>query len=154
MHHPIENPKAKTVGVAIAILHRQGQFLLQLRDDFPHIIYPGHWGLFGGHLEPQETPEEALKRELLEEINYSVSNPVAFGIYPDEKAVRHVYHAPLTVPLEQLILREGADFSLVSPADIEKGTFLSPKLGELRPLGKIHKKILLDFINSFQNFVD
>jgi len=23
------------------------------------IVYPGHWGLFGGHLEANETPEQA-----------------------------------------------------------------------------------------------
>jgi len=45
------------IQVAIAILHRQGQFLLQLRDNIPGIVYPGHWGLFGGHLELGETPQ-------------------------------------------------------------------------------------------------
>ena len=50
------------IHVAIAILHRNGQFLLQLRDNIPGIIYPGHWGLFGGHLEPGETPAVAVER--------------------------------------------------------------------------------------------
>ena len=144
----------QAVHVAIAILYQQGHFLLQLRDDFPHIIYPGCWGLFGGHLEPGETPEEGLKRELLEEIDYDISEPVKFGIYCDERAFRHVYHSPLNVPLEQLILKEGADLALVSPADIEQGNSHSPKLGKIRPIGLIHKKILLDFIHSFQNCVD
>lgn len=34
------------VQVAIAILYRPGQFLLQLRDDIPGILYPAHWGFF------------------------------------------------------------------------------------------------------------
>jgi hypothetical protein len=41
--------------VAIAILYRQDQFLLQLRDNIPNIAYPGHWGFFGGHLDPGTT---------------------------------------------------------------------------------------------------
>ncbi|NEQ86119.1 MAG: NUDIX domain-containing protein, partial [Moorea sp. SIO2I5] len=53
---------SKQVQVAIAILYRQGQFLMQLRDNIPGILYPGLWGLFGGHIEPGETPIEALKR--------------------------------------------------------------------------------------------
>ncbi len=46
--------------VAMAILYREGKFLMQLRDDIPGILYPGLWGLFGGHLELDETPEVGL----------------------------------------------------------------------------------------------
>ena len=31
------------VEVALALLQRQGQWLMQLRDDIPGIIAPGHW---------------------------------------------------------------------------------------------------------------
>ena len=50
--------------VALAMLKRDDRWLLQLRDDISTIIAPGHWGLFGGHLEPGETPAEAVQREL------------------------------------------------------------------------------------------
>ena len=43
-------------------------YLMQLRDSRPDIWYPGHWGLFGGGLEPGEDPIRALKRELYEEL--------------------------------------------------------------------------------------
>ncbi|MEA5533846.1 NUDIX hydrolase [Crocosphaera sp. XPORK-15E] len=134
--------------VALAILHQDGHFLMQLRDDIPTILYPGHWGFFGGHLEPNETPEEGVKREIWEEINYNLQNPTIFDCYADERAIRHIFHAPLTVPLEQLILQEGADLELVPPQDIEKGQCYSGKLDKVRPLGAIHQKILLDFLNS------
>jgi hypothetical protein len=54
-----------TLEVALAMLHRQNRWLMQLRDDIPGIVAPGCWGLFGGHLVPGETPEQALRRELL-----------------------------------------------------------------------------------------
>ena len=55
------------VEVALAMLQREGRWLMQLRDEIPTIVAPGCWGLFGGHLEPGETPEQALRRELMEE---------------------------------------------------------------------------------------
>lgn len=58
--------------VAIAILYRDNKFLMQLRDNIPTIVYPGYWAFFGGHIEPGETPEVAVRREVLEEINYTL----------------------------------------------------------------------------------
>jgi hypothetical protein len=34
---------------------------MQLRDENPSIVAPGCWGLFGGHLDPGETPEQSLR---------------------------------------------------------------------------------------------
>ncbi len=51
--------------VTMAILYQEGQFLMQLRDDFPHIIYPGVWGFFGGHIEIGENADIGIRRELL-----------------------------------------------------------------------------------------
>ncbi len=133
--------------VALAILHQNGHFLMQLRDNIPTIIYPDRWGFFGGHLEPEETPEMGVKREVLEEINYQLENPIFFCHYQDEVALRYIFHAPLTVPIQDLILQEGADLGLVSPEDVKQGYCYSQKLGEVRPLGKIHQEILLNFLN-------
>lgn len=133
--------------VAIAILYRDGQFLMQLRDDIPGIAYPGHWAFFGGHIEPGELPEDALKRELLEEIGYVPSAPSFFSYYSEENVLRHVYHAPLTVELDRLILGEGWDMRLLTPEQIRAGERYSEKAGQVRPLGRPHQRILLDFID-------
>lgn len=136
------------VHVAIAILYRQGKFLMQLRDNIPGIIYPGHWAFFGGHIEPDETPEDAVKRELLEEIGYCPPAVSEFGLYSDEKAIRHVFHAPLTVELDQLVLGEGWDMGLLTPEDIRQGQRYSEIAGQVQPLGRPHQRILLDFIET------
>ncbi|HVA15633.1 MAG TPA: NUDIX domain-containing protein [Stellaceae bacterium] len=54
---------------AAAILVAPDGYLLQLRDDKPGIFYPGHWGCFGGAIEPSDPSVEAgLRRELAEEL--------------------------------------------------------------------------------------
>lgn len=135
------------IHVAIAILHCQGQFLLQLRDNISGIVYPGHWGLFGGHIEPGETPDVPIRRELLEEIAYSPPVLSEFGCYFDAKVVRHVYHAPLTLEVNQLVLSEGEDLSLLSPEQIQQGSSYSIKAAQMRPLVPTAQRSLLDFMN-------
>lgn len=136
------------VQVAIAILHQNDQFLMQLRDNIPTILYPGYWALFGGHIEPGETPEIAVKREILEEIGYDFPKFTPFASYWDEKVLRHVFHAPLLVGLEQLVLNEGWDMGLLTSKDIRQGNCYSKNAGEIRPLGPMHQRIMLDFIDS------
>ncbi len=136
------------VKVALAIIYQGDSFLLQLRDNIPTIAYPNHWGLFGGHLELDETPEQALKRELLEEINYQVANPTEFRIDHESNIIRYLYYTPLTVKMEQLVLQEGADLALVPLDTIRQGQCYCPKTEEFHPIGQIHQKILLDFFES------
>lgn len=132
--------------VAIAILYQDGQFLMQLRDDVPGILYPGHWGLFGGHLEPGESPEVGLRRELIEEISYCPPQVEFFGMYNDEQICRHVFWGHLTVGLAELELREGWDLALLPETAIRQGYFYSPKPAAAKPLGVIHQNIILDFL--------
>lgn len=63
---------------AALLTTEDGQYLLQLRDDVPHIWYPNHWGLFGGSVEPGESEIEALRRELQEELELKSASPRLF----------------------------------------------------------------------------
>ncbi|NEU71067.1 NUDIX domain-containing protein [Hassallia byssoidea VB512170] len=135
------------VHVAIAILYQKDKFLMQLRDNIPNIPYPGQWALFGGHIEVGETPDIALKREILEEIGYNLPPRFAhFGCYADERAMRHVFYAPLEVEFNQLVLNEGWDMALLTPSDILQGSCYSAIALEVRPLGIIPQRIMLDFM--------
>jgi 8-oxo-dGTP diphosphatase len=137
--------------VAIAILYdprRRDRLFMQLRDNIPTILYPGHWALFGGHIEAGETPEVALVREIQEEIGYAVPDYVKFGVFTDETAMRHVYAVPLTVDIPDLTLNEGWDMGWVTQVELEAGALYSAKAQQERPIGPMHQKILLAFLTQ------
>ena len=138
--------------VAIAIIYEAyasashpPKLLMQLRDPLPYIVYPGHWGLFGGHLEPGEDSETALKRELLEEIQYAAPICEYFGNYGDDAVHRHVFTVPLHVPITALSLQEGWDMVLLPWSELKKGQCYSQKAKQVRPVGEPHLKAITDF---------
>jgi len=112
---------------AIIVVPQQG-YLLQLRDDRPDIFFPDHWGLFGGAIEPGESEEAALQRELAEEIGIDLPPGVARyvtridfdwnrpGCGRTTRAFFEVILAPERA--QSLVLREGADLRVFKPDEI------------------------------------
>lgn len=101
--------------VALIVLD-DGRYLMQLRDQKPGIFYPGHWGLFGGALEPGEDADVALLRELREELNLENAQPRFFTRFDFDlegigakKVSRVVFEIALAeADLPRLVLGEGA----------------------------------------------
>jgi 8-oxo-dGTP diphosphatase len=116
------------------MLQRDGRWLMQLRDEIPAIVAPGCWGLFGGHLDAGETPEQALRHELLEEISWQPPELELVMVHPIHRRTAHVFRSALPVPLEQLQLLEGQDMALVSAEELLVGAIWSDRLGSHRPL--------------------
>ncbi len=87
----------KIIYVASAVFeNKEGKILLTRRPD--HKIYPGYYEFPGGKIEAGEKPEEALARELFEELHLNVAcedmRPLTFlsYTYPEHHAVLLVYH--------------------------------------------------------------
>ena len=82
------------VVVAAGVLEREGRILAARRKRGSHL--EGCWEFPGGKLEPDESPEECLVRELAEEIGVKVRPrrilEVVFHRYP-EKSVLLLFYA-------------------------------------------------------------
>jgi 8-oxo-dGTP pyrophosphatase MutT (NUDIX family) len=116
------------------MLQREGRWLMQLRDEIPSIVAPGCWGLFGGHLESGETPEQAVRRELMEEINWQPPVLDLVMVHHIHRRTAHVFRGELSVPLQRLQLLEGQDMALVSAEELLEASIWSTRLGSYRPL--------------------
>lgn len=73
-----DNANPRGGAVAAILVTPDGRYLLQLRDDKPGIWDPGRWGCFGGSVDQGEAPEEALLRELGEELELNPAAPVRY----------------------------------------------------------------------------
>ena len=107
--------------VAKAIIHEDDEFLLQLRDDDPSISYPNCWSFFGGEIELGETPWQALRRELEEEIEWRPKQGSFLYYWNNIKypCLVHLFADPFTGSRQQLVLHEGQSFGWFTLQEIE-----------------------------------
>ncbi|MFD7155235.1 NUDIX domain-containing protein [Kribbella sp. NPDC059898] len=63
------------IRIAVAALVRDGLVLLVHRHP-ERQVYPDCWDLVGGHVEPGESPAEAVRRECLEELGVGIHVPL------------------------------------------------------------------------------
>ena len=106
------------------ILYTADKVLLHKRDEHPS-QFPNYWGVFGGQMEPQETPVAAAARELQEELGVRASTgqlePLTCVrvVRGTERPIKHYFRKPLTWALADLRLGEGEGFALFSHAELD-----------------------------------
>jgi 8-oxo-dGTP diphosphatase len=113
------------VSCVVAILQNaQGQILLQQRDAMPNLPFAGDWSMPGGKVEDGETPDEAIHRELLEEIGldvplklwkvYERSGPNLMVI------VQYVYTGRIDREVSRLAINEGQALRYVDSCEFSE----------------------------------
>jgi 8-oxo-dGTP diphosphatase len=126
---------------AIILENDKGEFLLALRDNKPGIPFPNHWDLIGGHVEEGETPEEALVREVKEELDIDLKEYSFFKIYEclngdAYENIKYIYTGKINIPIEEVTLLEGERAQYFSKEEIPDIKFAN-----------IIKSIVIDYIN-------
>ena len=97
--------------VSKAIIYQHNDYLLQLRDHTPGIVYADVWSFFGGAIEAGETPWQALQRELAEELEWQPHTGVYLydWVNPEHPCRIHFFMVPFTDERSALVLHEGQD---------------------------------------------
>ena len=107
-------------GVSAILMNSRGQILLQQRDDNPAIRYPGHWSLFGGTVENDETPAAAIAREVKEEIDFDMRNFGLFREFVQNNKHEFAFVGELSAEPHELTLSEGQAMNLFAPSQLQE----------------------------------
>lgn len=127
---------------AIILENDRGELLLYLRDNKPEIPFPDYWDLIGGHVEEGETPEEALVREVKEELDIDLKDYTFYKRYEclsgdAYENIKYIYTGKINLPIEEVTLLEGVRPQYFSRADIPDVRFAN-----------ILKSIVMDYIDD------
>jgi 8-oxo-dGTP diphosphatase len=127
---------------AIILENDNGEFLLYLRDNKPDIPFPDYWDLIGGHVEEGETPEQALVREVKEELDMDLKEYAFYKKYEcltgdAYENIKYIYTGKINLPIEEVTLLEGVRPQYFSRAEIPNVKFAN-----------ILKSIVMDYISD------
>ena len=96
--------------VGAIIRNKRGEYLLQQRDEHAP-SFKHHWTLFGGQVEEGEKPEEAMMRELDEELGFKVRDMLSVELVQTNTneggLVQYIFEIITEVELDDLTLGEG-----------------------------------------------
>lgn len=121
--------------VSIGIIEQGGEYFLQRRGNNPVIGAAGLIGAFGGKIEPNEKPIEAVCREIAEETSLTpeMDDFIYLGNVEVISDIRnlpikidaHVYQLTIDLDLE-VIAREGEVVRLTAIEVLERSELLTP----------------------------
>lgn len=120
------NPAA---AVAALITDADGQLLLTRRRNAPAA---GMLDLPGGFVDKFETAEDAITREIMEELNLSVEEIRFFGSFPNEYLYDGIVYFTLDIVFKCVV----HNFDLLHPADdVSSCEFIAPDKINLNEIG-------------------
>lgn len=125
----------KTIHVVGAIIENdQQEIFCALRN--AHMVLANYWEFPGGKIEPGETPQQALYREILEEFNcvIQVGEPVTKTLYEYEQFFVHLetYLATIIKGTPQIL--EHAEAKWVPSQQLLKLSFAPADLPSIEKL--------------------
>jgi 8-oxo-dGTP pyrophosphatase MutT (NUDIX family) len=137
------------MSAGVILVDPTGRVLMQLRDDDPKIMFPGHWGLTGGAAHAGETPEQTARREVEEETGIALERFEPFrAYYFNEQGTAkktssraeyevYVYHAACSSPVEEMTCGEGRGLRFFGRDEVQE-----------LDIAYNHRQVLDDFFDS------
>ena len=99
--------------------------MLYLREDKPSIPHPGYWDIFGGGINDGETPEEGIRREVMEEIEREIEDLKYLGklIYKKDSLCNYdceisMFAGKINYSLNKIKLNEGVKIGFFKFEDL------------------------------------
>lgn len=108
--------------IAKSIFYNGDKFLIQQRDsDLDK--YPNIWTLFGGNVDEGESPEECLRREMIEELNYKIGDvELLFAkvrVQDGKEVEDNIFAGEIELGVLEHELLEGQDMKFVSVKELD-----------------------------------
>ncbi|MCD4797362.1 MAG: NUDIX domain-containing protein [Candidatus Cloacimonetes bacterium] len=97
----------KRQGTSIIFVNDENKVLLFLRDDKPDLPYRNMWDVPGGHVEPDETPEECIVREMKEEMNLDLKDFQLLCEKEFDDRIEYTYWKKADLNIDEIDLMEG-----------------------------------------------
>ena len=128
-------PRIRPVdAVAALLMPAAGRYVMQLRDDRPEIIYPGHWACFGGAVRPGEAPLDTLRRELREELELEIDDAREFACFDFDltpagrgKFFRRYFEVTTSqARIDRCVLHEGAELRVFDSDELLHTPWVAP----------------------------
>ncbi len=106
------------IGAGIILLNRNNEVLLLLRDNKIDIPFPNMWDIPGGKVEEGESPEQALRREMMEEMSINNLGEIKlFKILTSENITDNIFWKRLDLNPGEIDLKEG---QIIEYFDLER----------------------------------
>ena len=108
------------IDVVAAVIKKNNYYFIAQRNRHKHFAY--HWEFPGGKVDSQETFENALKREIREELSIDIRilNHIASEKHKDEKIDVNVHYYLCKSLNDNIILSEHEDMNWLQKNDLKQ----------------------------------
>jgi 8-oxo-dGTP diphosphatase len=131
----------KTRNCAVAVIEKDGKILMGNKASGVG-PYPNTWRIPGGGIEEGESPENAVKREVMEETGLRVDSVEKVGVYEDHEPdkngemTHYIFNVfKVEVSGKELVSEEFPELRWIDKSELLKSPLARPSIKLFKDLG-------------------